>query len=140
MKIPYTVDAHTAEKAIFDNVHSDTIGIVTVLLSDFHFRSSLLSVWTVSYTSWIVFGFLAILILSRMLFSQRLPIPRLRSTEPVPHFLFLLSCLSLYYDCFDSSSVCSERKYLSNLSNSGSKISSLLFAVALCDVSILKRT
>jgi hypothetical protein len=51
MKIPYPVDAHKAEKAIFDNVHIDNIGVVTVLLSDFHFRSSLLSIWTVSNTS-----------------------------------------------------------------------------------------
>ena len=94
MKIPYPVDAHTAEKAIFDNVHIDNIGIVTVLLSDFHFRSSLLSVWTVSYTSWIVFGFLAILILSPMLFRQRPPntafaIYRASSSFSIP------SCLSL---------------------------------------------
>jgi hypothetical protein len=141
MKIPYQVDSHKAEKAIFDNVLINNTGIVTVLLSDFHFRSSLLSVWTVSYTSWIVFGFLAILILSRMLFRPRLPntafaIYRASSSFSIPSLL----SQSLYCDCFDSSSVCSERKYLSNLSNSGAKLSSLLFAVALCDVSILKRT
>jgi hypothetical protein len=141
MKIPYQVDSHKAEKAIFDNALINNTGIVTVLLSDFHFRSSLLSVWTVSYTSWIVFGFLAILILSRMLFRPRLPniafaIYRASSSFSIPSLL----SQSLYCDCFDSSSVCSERKYLSNLSNSGAKLSSLLFAVALCDVSILKRT
>lgn len=92
MKIPYPVDAHKAEKAIFDNVHIDNIGIVTVLLSDFHFRSSLLSIWTVSYTSWIVFGFLAILILSRMLFRPRPPntafaIYRASSSFSIPSLL-----------------------------------------------------
>ena len=94
MKIPYPVDAHKAEKAIFDNVHIDNIGLVTVLLSDFHFRSYLLSIWTVSSTSWIVFGFLAILILSRMLFRPRPPntafaIYRASSSFSIP------SCLSL---------------------------------------------
>jgi hypothetical protein len=104
--------------------------MMTTVLPNVQFRPYFLSVCIVSSTSWIVPDFLAILITSLRLFRLR-PLKTAFAIYNASSSFSIPSCFSRFTAiALNSSSVYSLRKYRSNLSNSGSSISSLLLAVA----------